>query len=99
MSLAQPGRERPTGLTDDLEVVHDPYLQERFVVEGAPSSRCTFLNPIDCLEDVLKTLEVAPQRATASARTRSRTRGRKPCSVATSTLQPRSASSSIMRAA
>jgi len=80
-------------------MVNDPHLQERVGIEGLTTPGQLLLDAIDRLEDVLKALQVTPQSGTASLRTRSRTRERSPWSVATSTLQPRSFSSSIISAA
>ena len=99
MTAAQLVRQTSGGLADDLEVVDYLHLQQLVSVEGLATLGCVLLNPVDCLENVLKALDVPPQSGTASLSTRSRTGGRRPCSTATSTLQPRIRSSSIISAA
>lgn len=89
MSRSQLVREASASLADDLQVVNDPHLHERIRVEGLAVELGLLLNTVDRFEDVLEAIEVAPHSGTASDSTRSRTRGRSPCSVATSTLPPR----------
>ena len=51
-------REPACGLTDDLEMSHDPYLDEFVVVKGCPAAVGVALDSLDSFENVLNAVRI-----------------------------------------
>lgn len=87
------------GLTDNLNVVNHPGMNEFVFLEDATASLRIPLDPFDRVEDVMEPLTVIPHRVMASLSTCRRTDRRSPRSEATSTGRLSKRSRSKMSAA
>ena len=99
MGLAKRWRELAGCLTDDLDVVNHPGVDEFIVLECTPTSLCLPFNPLSGIEDIPQASTIFPHKAIASLRTFLRTGGRSPRSEATSTGRLSKRSRSRIRAA
>ena len=83
-------------LSDNLNVVDGPGLEQFIAYKCCASSGRVMFDPFDGFQDVQETLAVTPHNETVSRRIASRTRGRRPRSVTTSTRRPSRRSRSTM---
>ncbi len=93
-------REAFDRLSDNLEVVDYPDLDELVFEKRVPAAARAGFDPVDRFQDVARPLRVGSQSGTASASTRALCRSRSDAAVPTSTRLPRSfsrSSSSLAR--
>ena len=80
---------------NNLEVMEDPGLNQFVAVKGSAPPCGILFDSFDGFLNVEQPLAVISHSGTASRSTRSRMRGRSPCSVTTSTAQPSSSCNSM----
>jgi len=82
-------RDCPGRFSDDLEMAHEPRLQQFIAFDRLLFASGVAFNRLDSLHDVAETLDWVSQTGMASRSTRARIRALRPFSVTTSTGRPR----------
>src|SRR5918996_2848215 len=88
-------RQTTCRFADDLEVPHEPVLNQFVRLKGLPSARGVAFDISDPIEDIPQALFRVSHNGEASAITRSRIRSLSPRSVTTSTSRPNASRRSI----